>query len=90
MDSVIIYPFMNGMCLSCRDCDTSVLTCKKYRTKCFRVKECGKTDVGVSEEDIAKSKDSPIFTCEDAPYDDCCVIVEPRSVSKIINYHICI
>lgn len=41
MDGVIIYPFMNGMCLSCRDCDTSVLTCKKYRTKCFRVKECG-------------------------------------------------
>lgn len=69
MDGVIIYPFMNGMCLSCRDCDTSVLTCKKYRTKCFRVKECSQTDIGVSEEDIEKSKDSPIFTCEDTPYD---------------------
>lgn len=70
MDSATIsYPFMNGMCLSCRDCDTSVLTCRKYRTKCFRVKECGQTDIDVSGEDIAKPEDSPIFTCEDAPCD---------------------
>lgn len=68
MSAIISYPFMNGMCLLCRNCDTSTLTCEKYRTKCLRIKECGDDDIGVSEDDIAKSKCSPVFTAEDTPY----------------------
>lgn len=66
--TTIAYPFMNGICLSCFNCDTSVLTCVKYRTKCFRVKECGVDDIGVSDDDIDKSKKSPVFTAEDTPF----------------------